>query len=182
MTFSRQISRQYLFLTILFCTVFAFAAPASAHDTGFSYIATSSPYVIDIGYDPVAYVAGQSVRFDFVLRDEKSGQNVSFDQVWVRVTNENNTKLATGLFRQPFGPTTLLYVFAPPGEYTLEASFRDVSGHELAVSSFPMVVLEGDSSSLPIPKYAVLALVFIAGSVFGVLGGRMMLKKRRTVQ
>lgn len=149
--------------------VVAFTMPAQvrAHNVGASFNATTSPYVIDVGYDTIPFTAGQSVRFDFVLRDEKTGATVPFDQVWVRITSAQDTQLATGLFHQPFGPTTLLYVFAAGGTYKIEPSFRSADGTEIAVASFPITVDENAATSSPVQKYALNVILFMCGAAVG---------------
>lgn len=164
-------------IPVLLCMLVGFAGTAHAHIGGASFAATTSPYVIDVGYDPVQFTADQSTRFDFVLSDEKTNERRNFDQVWVRITNEDGTLLATGLFRQPFGPTTLLYVFAKPGAYTIASSFRDASGNEIAAASFPLTVTAGEGQSQT-SKYALYLGLFIAGIALGA-GGAQLLKPRR---
>src|SRR5262249_54384723 len=81
---------------------------AEAHATGVSYVATSSPYVVDIGYQPQTPAPSDPLVFDFRLTDEKSQQPVSFDNVWVRIEDDAGTVLATGVAPQALGPTSLL--------------------------------------------------------------------------
>ena len=136
--YQKLITTAVLFIGVLFpLSVFA-------HVTGASWNATSSPYVIDVGYDPVTFVAGNYTRFDFVLwrGAVNTGDHAEYAQVWVRILNEesHDTHLATGIWHQFIGPTTLLYRFAEPGHYVLETSFRDSSGNDIAVGSFPIVV------------------------------------------
>jgi hypothetical protein len=142
------------------------AASASAHTTGLSWVATSSPYVIDIGYDPSEFQAGLSARFDFLLQDEKTSDSVAFDHVWVRLLHNNVTVLATGVRRQELGPTTLLYRLMESGIYTLEASFRDSEGSDLAVGSFPVTILADPESKGPVLSSL---LLFVAGLCVGAV-------------
>ncbi|MBP9757334.1 MAG: hypothetical protein KBD06_01925 [Candidatus Pacebacteria bacterium] len=166
-------------IAVLVLGVFSVSAPVFAHDTGFSYVATSTPYVVDVGYDPAIFVAGDSVRFDLVLNDERTGKPVTFDQVWVRITSADGTLLATGLYKQPFGPTTLLYTFALPGSYELQPSFRDASGKELAVSKFPIQVSEPEPAASPVTRYATPLGLFVAGVALGIAGTRALRGRSR---
>ncbi len=149
------------------CAVLGFAAQADAHVTGLSWTATTTPYVVDVGYDPNEFQAGQSARFDFVLRDEKTGDSVPYDHVWVRLMHENTTLLATGVRRQYIGPTTLLFGLIESGDYKLEASFRDADGNDTAVASFPMSIT-GEPFGLT--DHIDVGAAFVAGIITGVLG------------
>ena len=160
------------------CAVLGFAAQADAHVTGLSWTATTTPYVVDVGYDPNVFQAGQSARFDFVLRDEKTGDIAPYDHVWVRLMHDDTTLLATGVRRQSIGPTTLLFGLIESGDYKLEASFRDIDGNDLAVESFPMSIKKGSSSSF---DYAVAGIAFIVGLIAGGLGVRAFLHRKTSV-
>lgn len=138
-----------------------------AHGDGLSWVATSSPYVVDVGYDPNEFQAGLSARFDFILGDELSGETIEYDHVWVRLIRAESTVLATGIRQQQLGPTTLLYKFAEPGDYKIEVSFRDVEGNDLAVASFPFDIIKGSSNS---GSFMPNVLMFLFGACVGALG------------
>ncbi len=140
--------------TLVFSTHSVFA-----HGTGASLEATSTVYLIDIGYDPVEFVAGSPSRFEFNL--SKDGDKVDYESVWVRIVENKKTKLATGISHDNFGKTTLLYDFARQGMYTLEASYRDASG-EIAKSSFSIPVLPPDDASKG-------TAFFVAATVVGII-------------
>ena len=175
----RTISYTLLIGGAFLITTLSMSTSVYAHVTGASFNSTSSPYVFDIGYDPVTFTAGEYERFDFILRDEKTGNPVPFDQIWVRITNDDNTLLATGLFHQTIGPTTLLYVFPAPGSYKVEPSFRDADGNEIAVTSFPITVTSGGGVGGTVEQYAILSGVFMAGCLIGAFGLRALLKRKR---
>lgn len=153
----------------------AMTAPAFAHTTGSSWNVPSGPYTVDVGYDPITFVAGQYTRFDFLLW--KGPANTSppapFDQVWIRIQKEDDTLLATGILKQSVGPTTLLYEFTQPGSYTLEASYRDADGNDIATSSFPITV-EGGQGGTPI---LMPLMLFVIGAVVG--GFIVLMRTRR---
>lgn len=125
-------------LVLLF--LLACAARVDAHGLGASFEATSTPYIVDVGYDPVDFVAGYSSRFGLELLNE-ARDILEYDHAWVRITREGVTVLATGIAKQSLGPTTLLYVFQTPGEYTLHVSYR-TEEDVLAEASFPIQVVE----------------------------------------
>ena len=122
----------------------------SAHAVGAFWTAQDGEYTADVGYDPATFTAGEYTRFDFLLwrGPADTGELTDFAQVWVRIlaVNEKNTVLATGIWKQPIGPTTLLYEFQKAGKYTIETSYRDVQGNDIAVASFPVDVAAADSS------------------------------------
>lgn len=128
-------------ITILISTIFS-AAVVSAHGDGSSWEVPAGKYIADVGYEPDEFVAGQPVRFDLNLTQSAGDTStaVPFAEVWVRMKSTDTTYLATGVRKQTIGPTTLLYTFAAPGSYSLEASFRDTNGNEIASASFPVSV------------------------------------------
>lgn len=119
-----------------------------AHAVGASWNQAVGPNTIDVGYDPLAMTTGVSQRFDFILWKgaTTSGEQTDYSHVWVRIYDDTDTRLATGIMHQPFGPTTLLYMFQLPGNYTLEASFRDKDSNDIAVGKFPFTISSDDSS------------------------------------
>ena len=157
--------RTFLFFVVLLILITS--TPALAHTTGASWVATSSPYIIDVGYDPMTSTAGNYTRFDFILWKDtlNTGEQVDYGHVWVRILKDDKTLLATGIYRQPLGPTTLLYRFQEPGSYILEASFRAGDGSDLAVAKFPITVASAGVSGAPF----IAALSGVSGFILGVL-------------
>ncbi len=136
---------------------------AAAHAGGASFETESGAYTIDIGYEPETFETARYVRFDFDLLREDAP--AAYDDVWVRVLREDRTEFATGIRRQPVGPTTMLYTFHEAGVYTLEASYR-AGGQEIATGSFTVEVAqsEGDRDS-----YALSVATALMGALFGAL-------------
>ncbi|MBI5457500.1 hypothetical protein HY971_02120 [Candidatus Kaiserbacteria bacterium] len=155
--------------SLILCT--GWASIAYAHSTDASWEATSTPYIIDIGYDPNDFQVGQSARFDFLLHNEKNENAASFDHVWVRIVRGDHTLLATGIREQQAGPTTLLYGFTVPGGYKIETSFRDKKGNDIAAASFPITVTAGSSSVRFLP-YGIGVIAFVIGVFTGAIGMR----------
>jgi hypothetical protein len=165
-------------LTLLGLLILLLPAASFAHTTGASWNQTSGVYTVDVGYDPVTFTAGQYTRFDLLLWQgpANTGESAAYDQVWIRITDDSRrTLLATGVWHQPIGPTTLLYLFERPGSYTLETSFRDADSNEIAVASFPITV---EAVSGGVPGIALNAALFFAGLVVGA--GALLLLRRRT--
>ncbi len=141
---------------------------AEAHTTGASFEKPVGKYIVDVGYDPGTFVIGESIRFDFELKEQKDLASVHFAQVWVRILEEGSTVLATGIHRGEYGNPTLLYTFAQPGKYVLEASFRDVADNDIAVQQFPISV-SADPNNTSSVTFITPALVFLFGAFVGAL-------------
>ena len=173
---------RFLSCAVLIVSVlFAVGAPyiADAHGAGASLEAPSAPYLIDIGIEPEIFESGVPVRFDFALLDLDTGDVAEFDHVWVRVTDENTTYLATGVHMQEVGPTTLLYSFEIPGTYVLDVSFRESDGTQLANANFPLnVVSSGDRDNERNPMVRIAGAVLLL--ILGILLGLFYSKTRRT--
>ncbi len=170
--------KSVLTLIIPLCILALGAGSASAHVTGASWEKPDGANTLDIGYDPVSVTAGNYENFNFKLRTTATSEPVPFAQVWVRIITNKNTVLATGLFDQPIGPTTLLYQFEVPGNYTLEASFRDADGNDISTGSFPFTVAPAGSSS---EKFLLFAGIFITGIALGAGGLYVFFRGRRAI-
>lgn len=155
-------------LCVVVAGIFLCAVPvAYAHPVGFSWEKPTGQYLMDVGYDTDVFIAGEYVRFDFALKDATTKDPRDYAQAWVRITDKDGkrTLLATGVYNQSIGPTTLLYLFGEPGPHSLEVSFRDKSGNDLAVGSFPLTVKPGEDGNLWMQiAGAVLVLVGVSGA------------------
>lgn len=156
------------YLYTLFFTLLCVSVPiAHAHTTGSFWQTKVGEYYADIGYDPTVFVAKQYARFDFnLLKNATDVDSIPFVEVWVRIKKEKQTLLATGIRKQPIGPTTLLYSFESPGQYSLDVSFRDTEGNEISAASFPITVIpkEGDTTSENIQRILLLLLGLAVGA------------------
>ena len=172
---------RFLAEAVLTASVFAgvaltFLTPiVSAHSLGASFEATTTPYRVDVGYDPAEFMAGYASRFDFDLREE-SGPVTEYDYVWVRITKEKQTLFATGIERQLLGPTTLLYTFDIPGNYTLHVSYRQGTD-VMAEASFAFTVVANDSGPM-LPRDGLMG--FGVGAAFSIAGISTWLRLRRS--
>lgn len=97
----------------------------SGHNSGASLKKSVSPYIVDIGYDPVSPVAGGRLLFDFTLVDTAL-MSIPFDYVWVRIEKDKRTILATGITKAEYGPTALLFAIPDDlsGEFKLFARYQ----------------------------------------------------------
>ncbi len=141
-----------------------------AHSSGVSWSARDGEYTIDVGYEPESFVEGRHTRFDFLLWEGEAdtGTPAPFSHVWVRITDTGgNTFVAGGIWKQLYGPTTLIFVFPSPGSYLLEASYRDEEGNDIAVATFPVSVERAAASGVLSGRLG----VFLSGLLVGALGG-----------
>ena len=167
--YKERIHMRITFGIVLVVATLFFGTRVSAHTTGAYWETPVDGYAIDIGYDPAVITAGQYTRFDFNLwvGATTSAEIADFSQVWVRILHDKDTLLATGIFHQSIGPTTLLYTFPEAGAYLLDVSFRDADGNEIAAASFP-IQTEDSSGGAPVSEYGIAAAALLIGAALGV--------------
>ncbi len=168
------------YIVVIMCAFASFMPSyAFAHASGASFMATSTPYVIDLGYDPEIFGTDTSTRFDFLLwkGQANTGAVADYDHVWVRVIRNASTLYASGIAHQEVGPTTMLYTFDVAGEYEIETSFRDAQGDTIATAKFPFVVVSSESDY----PYALLLSIPLACFAGGLIVFAIMRRKRTTV-
>jgi hypothetical protein len=164
-------SIRFLFAAICISAALGLSGVAYAHSTGASFEQKNGAYVIDVGYDVSSFKAGEAVRFDFLLHDAADEKDLDFNHVWVRMVNtsEKQTELATGIAHQSIGPTTLLYVFPSGGTYTLEPSFRDAAGEDIATTSITISVAPAEDAGFSTASIVGALLAAFAGMFVGYL-------------
>lgn len=137
---------------------------AYAHTTG-SYVEKQvGEYILDIGYDPAQLIAGDRVIFDLgVLRADRSP--IEYDNVWVRLVQGSTTLLATGIARQEYGPTTLLYRLPQESAEPLVANLR----FELKDGTHLESSIELPVSALSGPFYTKTWVLCVAVAALGAL-------------
>ena len=152
----------------------------NAHTTEASWNVVAGEYTIDLGYDPVAIVTGSGQIFNFILwkGSDDTGTQVGYSHVWVRILRDNDTLLATGIAHQSIGPTTLLYTFDMPGAYTLEASFRNADGEDIASATFPIAVTSAQGSVLPAALNPVGIISLLCGLLLGFVLAFFFVRRR----
>ena len=160
-------------LFVLAACMFISSGTANAHSDGASFEQEVGGFIIDVGYDPVAPTAGLYERFDFNLVGANDTP-VEFAEVWTRIVNTDNseTLLATGVRKQPTGPTTLLYTFAQSGNYSLQVSFRKANGDEIAAASFPLEVGASNADTSVPGWVSSVALGIMVGIIFSYIVAR----------
>jgi len=151
----------------------------SAHSEGASFEQVIDGYIVDIGYSPENIVAKTSVPFDFGL-NLSSGEEVLYESIWVRVSQDRNVFYAGGIHRSSVGATTMLYQFPEPGVYTLSARFQDGVDALTEVSFEVEVGAPTDSSDSKVGGTPVLAFLVVAllSAGSGILGARYFFRRR----
>jgi hypothetical protein len=165
MMLARSTAAPFSVLIVLLLSLPLFA---HAHSTGAFWGIQDGAYTLDVGYEPVTFVEGRYARFDFLLwkGPADTGTAEGFAQVWVRIIGaDKQTLMAGGIWKQPYGPTTLVFTFPESGQYALEASYRDADGNDIASATFPITV-EADGGS-PVTFGSV--AVFVAGLLVGAV-------------
>jgi hypothetical protein len=166
-------------LAALAAALFSLPLLAHAHSTGAFWGVQDGAYTLDVGYEPATFVAGRYARFDFLLwkGPADTGTSEEFAQVWVRIMDaDKQTLMAGGIWRQPYGPTTLVFTFAKPGQYVLETSYRDADGDDIAVATFPITVEADGHAGIPFGSIG----FFVAGLAAG--GSALFIAGRRKQQ
>jgi len=117
----------------------------SAHASMESLYATTSGYLIDIGYDPAQPQVGSRLLLDIALREAtesgESGPIADFDSVWVRMSRERATYFASGIAQSSIGPTTLVMSLPEAAEGPMTLSLRfEKDGEPIAEHEFDLAV------------------------------------------
>lgn len=155
---------------ILLASFFSVPLAVGAHSLGASFEETVDGHVIDIGYDPPSPVAGDRLVFDFSLREPDTRDITHYKDIWVRVSQDDQLLLATGVSESSFGPTTLLLRIPDNAKGPLTVSVRyEDTDKSLAETEFTIPVLPQESNSWLIPW----VIAGLAGCVLGWLLGRL---------
>ena len=165
-------------LPVFLCLVF-FLAPffGLAHGDGASFEKEIGGYLVDIGYSAPEPEAGEAVSFEFGLKNnskEDMGNDVPFDDVWVKIASEEETIVfASGIYNSKFGGPRLNYVFPKEGTYTISARFESDSG-ALTEASFSLVVFPAKGGGGIDATY----LFGLGGLLIGFLAAFVLLKNK----
>lgn len=99
-----------------------------AHGSETSFEAQMEKGIIDIGYSPETFQAGEKIVLEFDMRTQAlpNGERIDFDRVWVRMRNGENTYFASGIAKSVIGPTTLSLTLPheAAGKMTLTVRFE----------------------------------------------------------
>jgi hypothetical protein len=141
----------YLLLmkTIIFSSIMIFAIAGSAYGHGFgqSFEKVVDNYMIDVGIDALDLVAGEPMRFDFVLWNKDRTETPEFTDAWVRIAPADRGIVFAGNLHQPeFGSTGMTYMFPKAGDYELTVRFQQ-NGEPIVEASFPLKVSAGASDT-----------------------------------
>jgi len=137
---------RYLILTAAFFLLIP--GFVSAHASMASLYATSGPHLIDVGYDPESPQVGKRFLIDVALRaGSETAPEVEYDSVWVRMSRERATYLATGVMNSSMGPTTLVITLPEEAEGTMTLAMRfEKDGVTVAEHNFELPVAPRERS------------------------------------
>ena len=156
---------RYLLLIIILLA--AIAPVAHGHGFGQSFEKVMDNYIIDVGIDALDLVAGEPVRFDFILWNKDRTEAIEFTDAWVRIAPADRGIVFAGNLHQPeFGSTGMTYVFPKSGDYELTVRFQQ-NGEPIVEANFPLKVGAGASESSGVFSRQLimgLFLGFIAGA------------------
>lgn len=159
--------KKYFIASLIVFSAVLLPQIAEAHADGKSLEAEDEAgNSIDIGYSELP-VAGESVTFGFSARDAEKNA-ISFDQIWVRISKDSATYVATGLAKAPIGKTVLTYRFPETGSYAIEVRFER-AGESVAEHTFILTASasEDQASSAGISFNVLLSIAagFLLGSL-----------------
>lgn len=159
--------KKYLTISLVLLAVILLPQIVGAHADGKSFEAKDEAgNSIDIGYSELPST-GESTTFDFSARDAEKNA-ISFDQIWVRVSKDSATYVATGLAKAPIGKTVLTYRFPEAGSYDMEVRFER-AGVSVAEHTFVLTASTSDEQAAPVRvSFGVLlsiAAAFLLGSL-----------------
>ncbi len=123
------------------CAMTAVFMPAAtmAHMAGGADAAVGK-YLIDVGWSPETFVAGEPAALAFNLVDKDADKAADFGSVWVRISSGDKIAFA-GTLRAFGRNVTFTQTFPAAGEYELAARFLDVAGETMAEQTFPLTVV-----------------------------------------
>lgn len=164
-------------IIILFIGSFVLTGPsmAGAHEAGVSLEGEHGEYLVDIGYNPERIVEGESVVFDFNLKEADA--DVEFNSVWVRMNAGERTMLATGIGKSEFGRTVLTYAFPEAGSYEMSVRFQNGS-ESLVEYTFPVSV-ESSAGRQGEDGTVRLAAAALIGVICGSVASFFIIKKKK---
>jgi hypothetical protein len=140
------------------------------HKTGASWEKIIDNYKIDIGYDPTTFIAGQAERLDFNIVDIKTGQSIPFSDVWVRISQGQDTVFASGIHRLTFGLTGMIFEFPKDGDFNMNVRFEN-EGNTIIQADFPINVTTGSLLENKAVSHSSLIFVIVTAAVGGLIIG-----------
>lgn len=168
----------YIVPVLLLALLFVSSAMVHAHGAGAEITDSVNGYIVDIGLSSEGFTAGDLSRFDFVLIDEETGEEVPFSDVWVRINQGREVFLATGIHRPELGQTGISYAFPSAGEYQVNIRYQR-DGETLAEYTFPVTVTGSSEGGSPLGDKRVLGILL--GTVVIGLGAGFFIGKKSAV-
>jgi hypothetical protein len=141
------------------------------HGDGESLEKEVDGYLIDIGYNTPEFIAGSSVVFEFDISKEE--ESIDFDDVWVRISEDNKTIFASGINNAEFGGARMTYSFPYEGAYEFSVRFQNGS-ESIAEAVFPIEVLPNSDKEGSQNWILTALLGALVGAVAGGAAARLM--------
>jgi hypothetical protein len=164
-----KLYRSIIFLTFVIFSI-ACAPQVFAHGFGGSMEKESNGLLIDIGYDPENGTALSTFVYDFGLLKPDTKEPIEFTDVWVRISKDKKTYLATGISKARIGKTTLAYIYPEEGTYQMSVRFQN-GKDTLSETTFDLIVSPYKSNSFVMPSwgYGLIGLVVGIGVSLGII-------------
>lgn len=111
---------------ILTITIWSILLPAMvvAHSDSRSMEKEFNNYVVDLGLSGDKFLASETSQIDFSLLEKKSGKEIEFSDIWIRISKDGHTIMSTNVARPSVGKTILNLAFPSPGEYKVNLGFN----------------------------------------------------------
>lgn len=129
-------------LAVCICVVGLSAAGfLYAHGTGASFETEQNDVLIDIGYTPEQFVAGERVRLDLDVYDAVAADTprLEFTNVWLRLTQQGRVFYSGNQLNPATTQTVVSLTLPDAGEYELSARFYN-NDTIVADGVFPLTI------------------------------------------
>ncbi len=143
---------------------------ASAHGDGVTISEVVDGFVVDVDFDSQVIESGYPGRFSFNLfGDETRTKEVPFARVWVRVVQDDDSKLGKTIFsgwvaQAVFGSTGMSITLPKSGNYKLIVRYNNENDEKIVEATLPFTVIPGAEE-----QSFQLAIEFWAGIAIGAV-------------
>lgn len=136
-------SRFFLFVVVIFLAPLAIV---KGHGLGVVLEEVVDRYVVTVNISEQTVRTNEPVRFDFLLFDEATQEEVPFTDLWMRISRGQLMYFAGGISRPEFGATGFSYRFIEEGEYSVNVRYQQ-DGNGIVEYTIPVVVTGTGSSA-----------------------------------
>lgn len=171
-------------IVTIFCLIVVSLAILPVHQVqahgaaGLTVTGTVDGFTGDVDYDYTVIEAGKPGRFAFNLFKgdvvDVVGTGVEYDDVWVRVIQQDESKNGKAIFTGPilkplFGGTGMILTLPEAGEYTMHVRYNK-DDTKIVEISYPITVYDLEVK----PKFT-FTFEFVIGLGVGFLAGALLL-------